>query len=379
MIKLSFSNLFRRKTRTALSVLGIAIGVAAIIVLVSLVDGFTDEFDDIIGSVKAISIMEKGAMDQTLSKLDDSWVQKLESISGVKAAVPEIMVMPKEIDGEIVTLSSTPAIQIYGMDVDKYFASGGAGWIGDVSKGTRIKNSDKGQVLIGQGVEEKFNKFVGSTIKINDTKFRVKGIFETDSDLVSGIIVTNLEDARGLSDYSADKISSLSVLLNDPTQDKRVGDLLKLKYGDDLEVYTTADLSEEIGSITGSLRLLAIVVALISALVAGIGITNTILMSVLERFSEIGALKAVGWTSENIIKMVLYESFFLGFIGGIAGIVLGYGVDISLAYLAGVRYSITPMLLIESFVFALLLGIIAGVYPAYKASNLDPVEALRGA
>ena len=227
--------------------------------------------------------------------------------------------------------------------------------------------------------EEKFNKFVGSTIKINDTKFRVKGIFETDSDLVSGIIVTNLEDARGLSDYSADKISSLSVLLNDPTQDKRVGDLLKLKYGDDLEVYTTADLSEEIGSITGSLRLLAIVVALISALVAGIGITNTILMSVLERFSEIGALKAVGWTSENIIKMVLYESFFLGFIGGIAGIVLGYGVDISLAYLAGVRYSITPMLLIESFVFALLLGIIAGVYPAYKASNLDPVEALRGA
>ncbi len=379
MIKLSFSNLFRRKTRTALSVLGIAIGVAAIIVLVSLVDGFTDEFDDIIGSVKAISIMEKGAMDQTLSKLDDSWVQKLESISGVKAAVPEIMVMPKEIDGEIVTLSSTPAIQIYGMDVDKYFASGGAGWIGDVSKGTRIKNSDNGQVLIGQGVEEKFNKFVGSTIKINDTKFRVKGIFETDSDLVSGIIVTNLEDARGLSDYSADKISSLSVLLNDPTQDKRVGDLLKLKYGDDLEVYTTADLSEEIGSITGSLRLLAIVVALISALVAGIGITNTILMSVLERFSEIGALKAVGWTSENIIKMVLYESFFLGFIGGIAGIVLGYGVDISLAYLAGVRYSITPMLLIESFVFALLLGIIAGVYPAYKASNLDPVEALRGA
>jgi len=101
-------------------------------------------------------------------------------------------------------------------------------------------------------------------------------------------------------------------------------------------------------------------------------------MSVLERFKEIGALKAVGWTRQNIIRMILYESLFLGVIGGIMGIILGFSVDYTLSLFLGVKYFISPALMIESFSFALFLGLIAGLYPAYHASKLDPVEALRG-
>ena len=378
MIKLSFFNLFRRKTRTFLSILGIAVGVAAIIVLVSLVDGFSQDFNDIIGGFKAINIMEKDSLDQTLSTLDSSWVGKIESTQGVRAAVPEIWVLPEKIDGKPIELSLSSAVSLYGLDLDSFYAAGGSGWIGEIEKGARLRNSDRGEVMIGKGVEDNFDKFVGSNIKINDKKFRVKGIFKTESDLVSGIIVLTLDDAHELSNLDAGKISSLTVILNDPTNDKRVGDILKLKYGDDLDVFTQADLSSEISGITDNLRLLAIAVALISALVAGIGIANTILMSVLERFKEIGALKAVGWTRQNIIRMILYESLFLGVIGGIMGIILGFSVDYTLSLFLGVKYFISPALMIESFSFALFLGLIAGLYPAYHASKLDPVEALRG-
>ncbi|MFH1391257.1 MAG: FtsX-like permease family protein [Candidatus Diapherotrites archaeon] len=377
MIKLSFLNLFRRKTRTFLAIAGIAIGVAAIIVLVSLVDGFTLEFDEIIGQYKAITVMEKDAQDQTLSKVDISFVSKLESLPYVKTAVPEIMFLPQKIDGKAAGMNSISPPSVYGMDPDKFFSTGGTTFLGELDKGSLIRNSDLGQVVIGKSIVENYKKFVGSTIKINDKKFRVKGTLKADSDLLAGIIVMNLADARELSGFDEDKLTSITIFLTDTSKDTYVGDLIGLKYGEDLSVFTQADMSEMFGEVIGNLRLLAIAVALISGIVAGIGIANTILMSVLERFKEIGALKAVGWTNSNVLRMILYEAFFLGVIGGVIGIILGFVVAESISSLTGIGYYASPALIITSFLYAILLGIIAGVYPAYRASKLNPIEALR--
>ncbi|MCH7902282.1 ABC transporter permease [archaeon] len=376
MIKLSFLNLFRRKTRTLLSVIGIAIGVAAIIILVSLVDGFTAEFNDVIGDFKAITVLQKNAQDQTLSRIDVGFENKIETIPGVKAAVPELWFLPEKIDGEITGFTSISSPSIYGLDSDKFFATGSKGFIGELEKGAVLSNNDRGQVLIGKGIEEDYKKFVGSTIKINDKKFKVKGIMKADSDLVSNIIVMNLADARELTNFPNDQINSLTVFLVDPTKDKQIAQLIELKF-DELQASTTADLAEEFESVIGNLRLLAVAVALISAIVAGIGIANTILMSVLDRFREIGSLKAVGWTNSNVMKMIMYEALFLGIIGGFAGIGLGFLVDEILAQTLNLRYSISLFLLLSSFFFAVFLSLIAGLYPAYSASKLDPIEALR--
>lgn len=376
MIKLSFLNLFRRKTRTLLSIIGIAIGVAAIIILVSLVDGFTAEFNDVIGDFKAITVLQKNAQDQTLSRINVSFENKIETIPGVKAAVPELWFLPEKIDGEVTGFTSISSPSIYGLDPDKFFATGSKGFIGELEKGAVLSNNDRGQVLIGKGIEEDYKKFVGSTIKINDKKFKVKGIMKADSDLVSNIIVMNLADARELTTFPNDQINSLTVFLVDPTKDKQIAQLIELKF-DELQALTTADLAEEFESVIGNLRLLAVAVALISAIIAGIGITNTILMSVLDRFREIGSLKAVGWTSSNVMKMIMYEALFLGIIGGFAGIGLGFLVDEILAQTLNLRYSISLFLLLSSFFFAVFLGLIAGLYPAYSASKLDPIEALR--
>ena len=377
MIKLSFSNLFRRKTRTALSVAGIAIGVAAIIVLVSLVDGFTVQFDEIVSQFKGIAVIQKDSGDNTLSKLDASFEGKLESIPGVRAAIPELFVLPQKIDGKPLGFADSASVFVYGLDVGKYIATGSKGWVSDVEKGSWLSSSDSGSILVGKKIEEDYGKFVGSTIKINDKNFRVKGILGGQSDQVAGVMVMNLADARELSALGTEQVNEFLVIVTDPTQDKRVASLIELKYPDDLQTLTQADISKQLNDIMGSLRLLAVSIALISSIVAGIGIANTILMSILERFREIGALKAVGWTNGNIISMILYEAAFLGVIGGIMGIALGFAVDIAISSFAGVNYLISPGLLIWSFGFAVFLGLIAGVYPAYYASKLDPIDALR--
>ena len=101
------------------------------------------------------------------------------------------------------------------------------------------------------------------------------------------------------------------------------------------------------------------------------------LMSVIERFREIGALKAVGWTNSNIMKMILFESIMIGVIGGFLGMVAGSAVAVLLHQTFGLTAAITPMLLLEAFSFAVLLGLVGGLYPAYIASKADPIESLR--
>ena len=127
----------------------------------------------------------------------------------------------------------------------------------------------------------------------------------------------------------------------------------------------------------GSLRLLVGAVAAIAAIVAGVGILNTMLMSVVERFKEIGALKAVGWTNNDIMKMILYESALIGIFGGILGILAGIFVAGSIESLAGLTTAVGVGLILQAFLFALFIGVFAGLYPAYAASKMDPVEALR--
>ena len=377
MIKLSFLNLFRRKTRTFLSVAGIAIGVAAIIVLVSLVDGFTQDFNGIVGQFKAISVVEKDAQDQTLSHIDSAFGQKLESLPYVKTVVPEIFLLPQKIDGQVLSLS-TSAASVYGLDTSKFLSTNEIAWIVEVEKGSELRASDTGHVLLGKAIAEGNQKFVGSTIKINEKTFKVKGILKTESDLLGGLIVMNLSDARDLSGFPSGKVSSFTVLLTEPDKDEIVAKLIELKYETELTALTQKDLSQQLGGITDSLRLLAIVVALISSIVAGIGIANTILMSIFERFKEIGALKAVGWTNSNVVRMVLYEAAFLGVFGGVIGILMGFAIDGVIASSFGLKYVVSPVLLFGSFGFAVFLGVISGVYPAFVASRLDPVEALRG-
>ena len=381
MIKLSFFNLFRRKTRTALALLGIVIGVAAMTSMVSVVDGMYLEFSEVISQFQGVMVLEKDSMDQVFSQVDASFGSKIESINGVNVAVPEIWHLPSEIDGDslgvggMMTLSP---IMVYGMDMDKYNKMRGGGWIVRIDRGSAITSNDKGQVVLGDKLADDYDKFVGSTIKLEGKKFRIKGIFEAESAMMEGIVVMNLSDAREISGFDEDKVSSFTVDLIDPAQDGKIASMINFRFGDDLEATTSSDLSEQFGDILGDFRLLVFLVAGISAVVAGIGIINTILMSVLERTREIGALKAVGWTNSNVMRMILYESIFIGIMGGVIGIILGIIVSHLFESAVGLNTEVTIWLILQAFMFALFVGLIAGIYPAIRAAKMNPAEAVRG-
>jgi len=378
MIKLSFLNLFRKKSRTFLALLGIVIGVAAMLVLVSIVDGVFDEFNNVLSEFQGVIVYEKDAFDIILSEIDESLGGEIERIPGVKTAIGEIWFIPNSVDGVSSGFSNfTSAISIYGLDVQKQLAASDTGWFVEIEEGAKLKPGDIGWVVIGKGVADQFNKFVGSTIKINDEKFRIKGIFKAQSVFVENIIAMNLEDARNLTDFPSGKLTSFTVGLNDPSKDKQIANLIEFKHGDDVRAISMSAYSEEFGGIIGNFRLVVFFVAAISAVVAGIGIANTILMSIIERSKEIGSLKAVGWTNSNIIKMIMYESLAMGILGGIIGIMFGYSVDVLLEAQFGIPFLISPVLILEVFGFAVILGLIAGIYPAYRASKLDPIEAIR--
>ncbi|MBU0662761.1 FtsX-like permease family protein, partial [Candidatus Micrarchaeota archaeon] len=331
---------------------------------------------DVIGQFQGVYVMEKDALDQTLSKVDASYESKLKSVQGVKYVMPEIWIVPSSLEGG--SVSNMMSTAIYGLDVRKYILMGGNPWVGEIEQGAFLRPGDTGYVVLGNQIADEYSKFPGSTFKIDGKKFKVKGIYRAGSDLLGSMVVMSIEDARDLSGFPDDKVNDFYMSLTDPSMDKRVTQEINFRFRDDLEAYTSSDFSDQMGDVLGNFRLLVFFIAGISAIVGGIGIINTILMSIMERTKEIGALKAVGWTNLDIMRMILYESMFLGMLGGVFGLVLGFLADVFLEQAFGLSYAITMPLVFQAFGFAFLIGLIAGVYPAIRASRLDPVHAIRG-
>jgi len=379
MIKMAFLNLFRRKSRTFLSVLGIAIGVAAIIGLVSVVDGVSAEYTDIMTGMQGIMIMEKDALDQTLSKMDSDLDRKISSVQGVKTVLPEVWLIPDTVDGKRASESASGMDMplIYGVDMSVYNRLKSNIWLGEIGVGSLPKPGETGSVVIGKALADKKSKFVGSSIKVDGKRFRVVGILGTETMGFGSIIFMDIADAREITGFPSDTVSTFYVELTNPEYSESVAKRLEFVLGDDGEAWSTADISEMFTSIMGSFNIVVLLIGGLSAFVAGVGIINTILMSVLDRTRELGALLATGWTGKDIMKMILYEALFIGMMGGVAGIILGIGVS-EVAISMGLPSFVSLTIVIQAFIFAVGLGLVAGIYPAYRASKLNPIEAIHG-
>ncbi|MEM0360621.1 MAG: FtsX-like permease family protein [Candidatus Diapherotrites archaeon] len=377
MIKLAFYNLFRRKSRTFLSILMIAVGVLSIISLVSIVDGLFADVQSAVGQLQGIMVFQKGGMGPMSSQLDEDYKGKLESVYGVKKAEPAIMALAKSIEGKGIGTDYMNMVRLIGTDFSQEVKEQSvSGVTGEIVSGRGIKPGERGKVVIGTEVQEKYNKFPGNNIKINGEKFQVVGVYRTGSKMSNLAILMNLDDLRDLIGFPSKKVAYFSVSVDNPEEIDRVVKLLKFKYGEKLQIANTAQFSESIASALGNVRSMVFAVAAIAAIVAAVGIINTMLMSIMERFKEIGALKATGWTNYNVMVMVLYESAFIGVLGGILGCIFGIAASEPLSEIAGFSVLVSPALLLEAFAFAVCIGIVAGLYPAWKASRFDPVQAL---
>ncbi len=375
MIKFAFSNLLRHKVRTFLSLAGVIIGVASLIALVSIVDGIRFDIEDAITSVQGVRVAPLNSTDPVLNYLDSEIVEKLDKIQGVKTAIPLVMQIPKTIEGESISYGG---IRFVGFGLDKMTNTTQFTFSGTLITGRDLEISDKDKhvILIGETLQKEYKKSVGSKLKINDVSFKIIGVFTTGSDLTNNVIIGPIDAVREVTNYPKDRVSAINLVLTNPSQDGLVSKRVNLLYGSDVKASSMSDFSAQFGAIFDGITLLVVVLASIASIVSAVGIINTMLMSVLERFKEIGALKAVGWTNSNIMGLIVYESVFIGIIGGVLGLIFGYLLSIVITFF-GLTTIISFELFLGSFMGALFIGLIAGIYPAFIASKTDPIEALQ--
>jgi ABC-type lipoprotein release transport system permease subunit len=231
--------------------------------------------------------------------------------------------------------------------------------------------------MLGRAAADSLKKRVGDSVKIYNTNYRVVGIFETGVSFEDGSGLVSLAEAQRIF-TKPHQVNMYGVKLEKPEDADRVRRLITDRVHG-VTVSRSAEFAENTQDIQVT-RAMAWGISVISILAGGIGMMNTVLMSVFERTREIGVLRALGWRRRWVIQLVLQESLLLSALGAVLGCLLGVGLSklIGLTAVGGlVPAAFSPELFVQVFVIALLLGAIGGLYPAMRAANLRPVEAIR--
>jgi putative ABC transport system permease protein len=243
--------------------------------------------------------------------------------------------------------------------------------------------------VIGADLAERYGKRVGDQIEIRGHSFEIVGVLERTLTFPDKIAYVPLRDAQeiyvesvpqGL-DYRTDELATqIEVFPDDIAQADVVAAAIE-EVVDGVRTVTPDQVAEQIGQASVVFNLIIVGASVIAVIVGGLSVINTMVMTVSERVREIGVKKAVGARTGAILGEFITEATLLGAIGGLIGLSAGALLVVILnAQTAGsgtTVFLITPMLLLRSFVFATVLGALAGIYPAFRAARLDPVQALR--
>ena len=364
-IKFILKNPFRRKNSAILAIVGIAIGIIVIVALGGITNGLVNTFEDTIhagGADFQISGKETGDSAYGTNTIDASWTDKIAGVQGVEEAYPIYVVLTSVGDDYMNTL--------IGID-----PSGTT--LADISiKDGRIFEDSENEAIMGEIYADDNNYEVGDTIEIDHEDFEIVGIYETGDSQMAGGVFTSISKVGELMD-DEDSISNIYVKVEKGVDAKEVADRIDDKYGDKITTITSVMEMEQMADMLNMLQASTWAISLLAIVVGGLGIINTMLMSVFERTSEIGVLKAVGWSNSKILTMIVGESLVVTIVSAIIGSAIGFFACTLLGPQLGIEPLFTPIIFMQAFAVAIVVGIIGGIYPALKAVKLPPTEALR--
>lgn len=383
-VKLALSGIIANKMRTLLTMLGIIIGVSAVIILVSVGQGTTASVTENIESMGtnlvSVTIMGRG-IDNSLS-YDEA--MSLADKMGIEGVAPVV-------SGSVTAKYGTKTMEdlsVEGVNADYQHVRNQEVQSGRFIMPLDVEHRQKVAVLGTDVVQEIFGSVnpLGESVQINGMDFKVVGILESKGSSLQGsgdekiiIPVTTAQrlfKSQGVRNIyigaeSSDKVDLVVAQVEAYLYNKFD------KNEDSYRVFNQTEMLDTVADVTQSMTLMLGGIAGISLLVGGIGIMNIMLVTVTERTREIGIRKAIGAKRRDIMRQFLLESATISGVGGIIGLLVGLGGNNLLSSLAGIKTQSSLPILAIAFSFSLVVGIFFGLYPASKASKLKPVDALR--
>jgi len=393
---MAWASLIANKLRSLLTMLGIIIGVAAVIALVSIGNGVKQDIEDSISSLGSnLLVVLPGAprtpgarsSQGSMKSLKISDYEAIAKLEGVKAASPMT-------NGSYVVIyqnknwtTSVAGVNANFQDVNNWTMTSGR-FFSDKNVQNRERVAVVGQTVVKNLFADEDP--VGKEIRVKNIPFRVIGVLKSkgngtmgndQDDTVLIPYTTSMERVEGI-----DYLRRVYVVAKDDGGIDRlqadIENLLRVRHNikdtnlDDFNIQNMKSIMETVAQTTGTFTLFLGAVAAISLVVGGIGIMNIMLVSVTERTREIGVRKALGATYSVIVTQFLIEAIVISLMGGFIGIAFGIGASKVIGMVSGMSTVVSVPTIIMSFAFSMAIGLIFGIYPARKAAKLNPIDAL---
>lgn len=363
-LKLILKNPFRKRSNAILSIVGISIGIAAIVTLGLLTGSMSSALEGTIhneGSDFTVCGNDVGSSAYGTSSIDLSWKNKIANMTGVKN-VFEIYVVNDMSGGSYMTLIGLNPNGTSSADLS-------------ITQG-RLYHDNADEIVLGKLAADSDNISVGDSKTLFGKTFKVVGIYESGKQENDGSAYTSIGTIQKLMD-DPNKISNIYVKVADGYDPQTVADDINNKYGDNVTAVTSVREMGQMGDMLNMVDSASLAISILAIVIGGIGIINTMLMSVLDRTRELGVLKAVGWSNKKVLTMIMGESLTLTVISGIVGSIIGVILMNIMGPMMGFEIMYSPDVFIKAFVVAIVVGLIGGLYPAIKAVKLPPTESLR--
>jgi putative ABC transport system permease protein len=369
LFHLALRSILRRRLRTALTLCGVAVGIAAFVSLVGFSNSFEEEWLNLYrGSGTDLAVVRGTSVNASIAQSAGDLIRALPEVARATPLALNVTDLTPDINAVVYGWIDTSP------DLDPLVMLSGRRFRGDAP-----------EIMIGEVLAESLDKKVGDQMEIQGSTFKVVGIFRGVSAFETGGALMPLRQLQKLSDMG-ENVTAFHVRLR-PRPAGETEEAYVRRVRDKVQALIPGVKAVAAGEMAHNNQVIVLArstawgTSFIALLVGALGIANTMAMSVFERTREIGILRALGWKCQRVMKLILVESAMLGLVGGVLGVLAGWG---ALRLLASVRFtasvaqsSIPLQHSAEALVVAVLIGLISGLLPAYRGARLSPVEALR--
>jgi putative ABC transport system permease protein len=392
----AWRNLLTRPIRTFLALVGLSIPVLGVLGLFALSNSLRNLVGDTLGGIEGLVVLSDNALSPVLSNLPASLPDELRKMPKIRAVAPEIWGLAPSIEGRgmIAGMLTGKQISIFdqpviaGQDIAAHQNLRSAIFpkaLREHGEGRFLQPGDEGQpnIVVSRKIAREHPdkngrpRKVGDTLNISGKPFKIVGIYETGSMLLDVVILMDIGTARQLLNRP-EGLSTIYVEGDDPRQnDALVAAIEKAHPGFDARSMNEAQAN--FSSLMGQIDTFLLMTVSLALVVGVVGIVNTMLMSTTERFAEFGVLRTNGWSRGNILALVTLESAYLGLLAGLAGCALAWcGATIANHFASGgIHVGMPPSLWALGIGLSIATGTLGGLYPAWRAARLVPMEAIR--